>query len=329
MRSGIAGGLATAALSALLVLLSPGIWPGGVAARDGDGGSASEPGSVESFVEGADVLRDLREVVGTLETERRAHHASHRAKLARLGEAKRTADRLAAEVADLRSEDDELDKQLAELQRELESLRARQAAAAPAARALGELLASAEVWARGFVGSGPPFRREQRLARLAGESASSPRDPGDGVADDALDLANSSERLRRLWEFAQTELALARSSEAFTAEVPLPGGVRIHARLFRVGHVFLGYVEENGDRTGLWLSGASAGWQHETSAAEGDAARTAVAILDRDEIRRLVPLPVTLVGGQEDSRGDADEGTPNRGTPEAPGSEERDDGSDR
>ena len=96
------------------------------------------------------------------------------------------------------------------------------------------------------------------------------------------------------WLFARRELDIARTAETFTDEVALDDDVVIHARLFRVGGLVLGYSEERGVRSGLW-SLAQTRWRHDLSEAERAAVERSIAILERREAPDLVSLPVDWI----------------------------------
>ena len=98
-----------------------------------------------------------------------------------------------------------------------------------------------------------------------------------------------SDQLGRFWSFLQEELRVARSGETYSAEVPIGGGKAKPARIFRVGHLALGYVTEDGEQSGLW-DGAQ--WVAARSPEEEHALRDAVETLDRRRAPTLLPIPL-------------------------------------
>jgi hypothetical protein len=173
--------------------------------------------------------------------------------------------RLEAELAEFKTRESEVDRQISEIRAEVDKLKASESALAAAQAGLKSVLEGAAAELRRAVESDIPFRLEERLVRAEG----------------------AKESLARHWTFLQEELRLARSGEAFTTEIPLSGGRRKAARCFRVGHLFAGYVTEDGLETGRWDGKA---WVPAGSPEEERSIREAVEILDRRRAPALLRL---------------------------------------
>lgn len=207
---------------------------------------------------------ELQDVLRALREERAAAYTRRRARDAEITAARAPVRRLESEVAELRLKEAEADKSLLDVHEEIAQLRKADAEEAEAAKLLAPELDAATASFKDFVEKGIPYRRADRLARL-----------GSGGAE--------PDRVVRAWTFAQEELRIARSGESYTADVELPGGRVKPARLFRTGHLLLGYVTEDGLESGLWRNGA---WTPD------DAVRPAVEMLDRRRPPAFLLLPV-------------------------------------
>ena len=103
------------------------------------------------------------------------------------------------------------------------------------------------------------------------------------------------DQLGRLWSYVQDELRLARSSETYTGRLQMDNGTSPHVRYFRVGQLILGYVTEDGERTGMWSAlSEGKGWLHISDPKQARQVRDAVDILDRRKGPRLVTLPIAI-----------------------------------
>ncbi len=216
--------------------------------------------------DGAALVDELQEVLRTLRDERTAAYARRRARATEIEGARSPLRRLESELAELKVRDAEAGKALAELRRELGELGAAATADQAAAEALAPELETSVAFFREVVDHGFPYRQEERRARLGG--------PGP-----------LPDRLGRAWSFAQEELRIARSGEAWSADVALPGGRAKPARFFRTGHLLAGYVTEDGTESGLWSAGA---W----TPREAPEIRQAVDMIDRRLPPALLRLPV-------------------------------------
>jgi len=251
-----------AALGLAVLLILPGI------AR-GDrplGGEAQEEGKLAEELQG--LVRQLRE-------ERAAHYGRHRTRGEQLEAARSPVRRLELEVAELRARETEADRNLAEAKADLEKLQREGAADALRSQLLPELDKSIRE-GRDFISKGIPYRLGDRSERLG-----------------APENGSLQEKLARYWSFLQEEARIARSGEALSAEIPLSSGRAKPARVFRVGHLVMGFVTEDGLDVGLW-NGKE--WVSAASGDEEKAIRQAVEILDRRRTPELLSLPVLRRG---------------------------------
>ena len=216
--------------------------------------------------EDAKLADELREAVRALREERAAAYARRRTRAAEIEAARAPIRRLDSDVAELKLKEEEADKGLLDVQSELAQLKAAAAAEKAVGQALAPELDATAAFLKDFVRQGLPYRQNDRLARL-----------GDG--------GTPAERVSRAWAFAQEELRIARSGESYTADVALSGNRVKPARLFRTGHLLLGYVTEDGAESGLWKKG---GWTPD----ENPSIRQAVEMLDRRRPPGLLLFPV-------------------------------------
>jgi hypothetical protein len=226
--------------------------------------------------EEAKLAEDLQGLVRKLREARAGFYQRHRTRLEQLEAARSPVRRLEIELGDLRAQDTRLDRSLAEARVSLEKLRQEEASDRRRAE-LGPELEKSIREGREFIDRGIPYRVSDRSGRLGA--------PGDG---------SLSDRLGRYWSFLQEEVRVARSGEALSMEVPLSGGRAKPSRVFRVGHLVMGFVTEDGLEAGLW-NGSQ--WVPPSDPLEEKTIREAIDILDRRRTPTLLTLPVLRRGG--------------------------------
>jgi hypothetical protein len=225
--------------------------------------------------EEAKLLEDLQGLVRKLREARAAFYQRHRTRLEQLEAVRSPVRRLEIELGDLRAQDTKLDRSLAEARASLEKLRQEEASDRRRAE-LGPELEKSSREGREFIDRGIPYRVSDRAQRLGA--------PGDG---------SLSDQLGRYWSFLQEEVRVARSGEALSMEVPLSGGRAKPARVFRVGHLVMGFVTEDGQEAGLW-NGSQ--WVPASDPLGEKTVREAIDILDRRRTPMLLTLPVLRRG---------------------------------
>lgn len=221
--------------------------------------------------EEAKLQEELQGVLKKLREERAAHYQRARARTEEIEAAKAPVRRLEGELVELRSREQEADKNLAEVRADLERMKADETKD-PLSAMLAPEVEKLIKESREFIEAGVPYRKADRLQRL-------------GVAGEGP----LSDQLGRYWSFLQEEARVARSGETYSAEVPIGGGKVKPARIFRVGHLVLGYVTEDGEQSGLW-DGKE--WAAARSPEEDRALRNAVDTLDRRRAPTLLPIPL-------------------------------------
>jgi hypothetical protein len=214
---------------------------------------------------------ELKDVLKKLREERSAFHQRSRSRDEEIDVVKGSLKRLEPDLAELRSREREEDAQIAEVRAEIEKMTSEEGRDRMRGVVGSEMKTLLEE-GRAFVGEAPPYRKEDRLLRL-------------GAATEG----SMSDQLGRYWSFFQEEMRVARSGESYSAEVPLAGGRMKPARIFRVGHLVLGYVTEDGEESGLWDGKA---WTAARTPEEDRSIRAAVDTLDRRRAPALLSLPV-------------------------------------
>ncbi|HVR84773.1 MAG TPA: DUF3450 family protein [Planctomycetota bacterium] len=225
--------------------------------------------------EEAKLADELQGLVRKLREKRTGFYGRHRTRSEQLDSFRNSAKRLDTELAELRGRETEADRNLAEVRADLEKLRGEEAADRLRA-SLGPELEKSIREGHDFIERGIPYRVQDRAQRLGA--------PGDG---------SLSDKLSRYWSFLQEEIRVARSGEALSADIPLGGGRAKPARIFRVGHLVMGYVTEDGLEAGLW-NGSQ--WVPAADPSQEKTIREAVDILDRRRAPALLALPVLRRG---------------------------------
>jgi hypothetical protein len=225
--------------------------------------------------EEAKLAEELQGLVRKLREERTAFYGRHRTRAEQLESARNSARRLDTELAELRGREMEADRNLGEVRAEVEKLRGEEGADSLRA-SLGPAVEQSIREGREFIDRSIPYRSQDRSQRLGA--------PEDG---------SLSDKLSRYWSFLQEEIRVARSGEALSAEIPLGGGRAKPARVFRVGHLVMGYVTEDALDAGLW-NGSQ--WVPAADPVQDKTIRDAIDILDRRQTPALLSLPVLRRG---------------------------------
>lgn len=140
---------------------------------------------------------------------------------------------------------------------------------------------------RTMIENGIPYKQKERLARLGAVSGSSDVNEPTNIS--------AANQLENIWNYSLEELRIGRSSETYTARAKIGDDALPFARYFRVGHLILGYITEDGRQTAMWLSRSG---QSDFAVIEdkkqSEQVRNAVEILDHHKPPQLVELPVSL-----------------------------------
>lgn len=222
----------------------------------------------------ATLAKELETVLSRLREVRAASYARQRTRADEIERARLPLRYLEGEIATLKAQASEVDRELEAVRSETARLEAEEKASAAARAALEAALAPAVENARARADAAWPYRREDRAARLA----------------PALDPARPiSDRFAGYWAHILEELRIARSGETFNADVSVDANRVKPARLFRVGHLVLGFLTEDGLHSGLWKDGR---WELSQDDEQKERIRAAIEILDRRRGPELLPLPI-------------------------------------
>jgi len=142
---------------------------------------------------------------------------------------------------------------------------------------------------RGAMEHGPPYRVEKRFEPL--------RQLGEKLGRETT----VSGIVESAWLFTEGELREAAVGSAYTDQIHLPGDREKPARFCHLGHVFLGFVTEDGEQRGYATRRKDAGdgpvWVLNGQDHSLLEIRDAVWILDRRAPPRLLLLPIRVQFG--------------------------------
>jgi len=230
------------------------------------------------------MLQELRSVVQTLREERSVFYEKQQQFESHIQQKHDDLADLDSQLSELRAQQEHLDQDLAQIEQdvskltsELQSHQTQQA----------QWQKSMEQWIRRgliSVDAGIPFRQSQRRKLLAPQQEAA-----------APESFNAAETLGQIWRFFQEEMRLAQSGETYTQSLDI-GDQRIkYAQIFRLGHLVLGYLTEDAQETGLWLTqNGTKQWQHTLTHKDDRAVRDAVEILNRRQEPKFISLPLSL-----------------------------------
>lgn len=247
-----------------------------------------DPNQLESAASSkeADLLDELRSIVQTLREARTAFYERQRKTESRIERKRADLASLESRVAELRSAKEEMDRDLAQIEQEMEQLGLElQTNETHQARRAENMDAWIYKGLR-LVDEGIPYRREERRLRL-----SSVEEEGR-----ERESVNASDTLGRIWSFFQEEMRIARTGETFTEQINVGENRIKYAQMFRVGHQVLGYLTEDGQQTGMWIfQDGRKQWKHHLQEKNARSVQRAVEILDRRQGPELIPLPVSVL----------------------------------
>ena len=234
----------------------------------------------------------LEELIRQLRQERSAYYVQKAQYEAKIEKARENHRILREELEELRRQEAESDQQLRKYEAEVEDLQEQLDPRASLKNILAEQIQPFLVSQRAAIENGIPYKKKERIARL--ESA-----VGDANVPSSI---SASDQLGHVWNYAQEELRLARSSETYTARAKTQDDSSPYARFFRVGQKILGYVTEDGRLAAMWSS-LKNDWLFVTDTKQANQIRSAVEILDRRQGPKLVTLPIALESKHSDEGG--------------------------
>jgi len=239
---------------------------------------------------------ELEELIRRLRQERSAYYVQKARLETQIEKARENRKLLQDEFTELRRQETESDRQLQAYKTEVDDLKKQLGSKTSLEKVLTEQVQPFLTSQRTEIEKGIPYKQEDRFARLEAVV-------GDVNAPGGISMAD---QLGHLWNYAQEELRLARSSDTYTARAQTDEESSPYARFFRVGQKILGYITEDGKQAAMWSSLSSQkDWLLITDIKPSGQIRTAVEILDRRQGPRLVTLPVALEPA-DSQKGDSD-----------------------
>lgn len=227
----------------------------------------------------------LEELIRQLRQERSAYYVQKTRLETQIEKARENRKLLQDEFTELRRQETESDRQLQAYKTEVDDLKKQLGSKTSLEKVLTEQVQPFLASQRTEIEKGIPFKQEERITRLEAVV-------GDVNTPNGILMADL---LGHIWNYAQEELRLARSSETYTARVKTDDESSPYARFFRVGQKILGYITEDSRRAAMWSSLARRkDWLLVTDAGQSGQIRSAVEILDRRQGPKLVTLPVAI-----------------------------------
>jgi len=232
-----------------------------------------------------ELSEQLEDLIRRLRQERAAYYVQKARLEAQTEKARENRKILQTELDDLRKQENESDQQLQKYEAEVGNLKEQLVLKESIENVMDNRIRPFIANQQAAIENGIPYKQQERIARL--EAA-----VGDTNAPDSV---SASDRLGHIWNYAQEELRLARSSETYTARAKIEDGSSPYARFFRAGQKILGYITEDGRQAAIWSSlQDDKRWMAVTDTKQSAQIRDAVEILDRRQGPRLVTLPIAL-----------------------------------
>jgi thiol:disulfide interchange protein len=247
--------------------------------------TAEDPNKPQRTSRQKELSKQLEELIRRLRQERSAYYVQKARLETEIEKARENRKILQTELDDLRKQHDESDQQLRKYEAEVENLKEQLVLKESLENVLDNRIRPFIANQQAEIKNGIPYQQQERIGRL--EAA---------VGDvNAPDVVSISDELGHIWNYAQEELRLARSSETYTARAKTDNESSPYARFFRVGQKILGYITEDGRQAAIWSSlRDDKSWMSIDDTKQSAQIRSAVEILDRRQGPRLVTLPIAL-----------------------------------
>lgn len=256
--------------------------------------AVADPNKPQVTNKQAQLSARLEELIRQLRQERSAFYVQKARQEAQIEKARENRKILQDQLNDLHRQEMDSDQQLRKYKAEVEDLKEQLGSRAFLENVLQEQIQPFLVSQRAAIEEGIPYKQQERTARL--EAAR-----GDVNAPSHITAAD---QLEHVWNYAQEELRLARSSETYTARAKTDDASSPYARFFRVGQKILGYITEDGRQAAMWASlPRHKDWLSVTDMKQSGQIRSAVDILDRRQGPKLVTLPIALQSTHVDEGG--------------------------
>jgi hypothetical protein len=257
--------------------------------------NVAEPNKPQETNRQKELSERLEELIRRLRQERSAYYvqkAQYEAKIERVRQNRKV---LQDELNELRRQEAEADRQLRTYEAEVEDLKEQLVSRATLEDVLKEQIQPFLVDQRAAIEEGIPYKQKERIARL--EAA---------IGDANAPSLSVADQLGYIWNYAQEELRLARSSETYSARAKTQDESSPYARFFRIGQKILGYITEDGRLAAMWSwLPHDKDWLFITDTKQAGQIRDAVEILDRRQGPKLVILPIAIESTHSDE-GDSD-----------------------
>ena len=258
--------------------------------------TVADPNKPQGTSRQAELSARLEDLIRQLRQERAAYYVQKARVEARMEKARENRKVLQDELNALKRQQAETEQQLRDYEGEVEDLKAQLGSKASLENILARQVEPFLIRQRAAIEDGIPYKQQERIARL--EAA------GDDV--NAPSRMTTADPLGHIWNYAQEELRLARSSETYTARAKTKDESSPYARFFRVGQKILGYMTEDGRQAAIWSSlPVHKNWLSITDVKTSGQIRAAVEILDRRQGPKLVTLPIPLRSTRSEE-GDSD-----------------------
>jgi TolA-binding protein len=247
--------------------------------------TAEDPNKSRQTNRQKELSEQLEDLIRRLRQERAAYYMQKARLEAEIEKARENQKILDTELDDLRKQHEESDQQLQKYEAEAVNLKEQLVLKESVENVLDNRIRPFIANQQAAIENGIPYKQQERTERL--EAA-----VGDANAPDVVSV---SDKLGHIWNYAQEELRLARSSETYTARAKTDGESSPYARFFRAGQEILGYITEDGRQGAIWSSlQDDKKWMPIDDTKQAAQIRSAVEILDRRQGPRLVTLPIAL-----------------------------------
>jgi len=252
----------------------------------------AEPNKPQETNRQKELSERLEGLIRQLRQERSAYYVQKAQYEAGIEKARENRKILQEELDELRRQEAESDQQLRKYEAEVEDLEEQLSPRASLENVLAGQIQPFLVSQRAAIENGIPYKQQERIARL--EAARG--DPNE------TSRTSTADPLGHVWNYAQEELRLARSSETYTARAKTGDESSPYARFFRLGQKILGYMTEDGRLAAMWSS-LRDDWMFITDTKQAGQVRSAVEILDHRQGPKLVTLPIALESTRSDEGG--------------------------
>lgn len=257
--------------------------------------TADDPNKPKQTNRQKELSEQLEGLISQLRQERSVYYVEKARLEAQTEKACKNHKILQTELDDLRKQDAESDQKLRKYEAEVENLKEQLVLKESLENVLFDQVNPFIANQKAAIEKGIPYKQQERIVRLEAV-----------VSDtDAPESVSTSDQLGHIWNYAQEELRLSRSSETYTARAKTDGESSPYARFFHVGQKILGYITEDGRQTAIWSSLEDGKrWMSVTDKKQSAQISNAVEILDRRQGPKLVTLPIALESidlKQEDS----------------------------